>query len=229
MSYRYESNNGIPMAPSPAPGSRDLEAYPNEGFSFDYARVESYADTSFMVWDQPGQTVELAPVTREGTAHGWCTVEQGLGLTMPDIFNVNDGGKGAVVEIARDGKPLVIIQDGYLYAEGKAKMNVVDLEEYFTAEHPIIGGDWLIGRRDGGRAILLRGITSIRVELSQENMVGVANDPHTWLKGWPLRHTTVSESGLKLRSDRLRKIYPHHRDATVSQRASGIGATVLHP
>jgi hypothetical protein len=177
MSYRYESNNGIPMAPSPAPGSRDLEAYPNEGFSFDYASVESYADTSFMVWDQPGQTVELAPVTREGTAHGWCTVEQGLGLTMPDIFNVNDGGKGAVVEIARDGKPSVIIQDGYLYAEGKAKMNVVDLEEYFTAEHPIIGGDWLIGRRDGGRAILLRGITSIRVELSQENMVGVANDP----------------------------------------------------
>jgi len=211
-------NNGLPLTPGAMPG----EAYPGEGDSFLSARFECYTNTAFMVWDQPGQTVEIAPVPRRGTSYGWCTAESDF-CTVPDIFNVNGGERSSAIEISREGKPPIIIQDGHLYLLSKPNPRVVNLEEYFTPTHPVIGGDWQLSRRDGGTPLLIPNIKAIRVELSRDNehLGGFQFMPM-----WPTRHQSTGQSAIKLRSNALRQKYPHHAEQHGIANKTGIIGTL---
>ncbi len=172
-------NHNYPHSPYPTPQQEFNEwgeqlaptidlSNPGEGESFDVAKVREYAnDVMYMTWDTPGQQVELAPVPRAGTREGWCTAESEYGVMMPDLFDVNSGDRQSAVAITTALGNLLILQDGKLYAlRGSQIVAERDLREYFTAENPVIGGTWVIPRRDGGEPVQIKDIRSISIELT---------------------------------------------------------------
>lgn len=185
---------------------------PGEGESFDNTRVRGYADgTKFMIWDTPGQVVELAPVPREGTRWGWCTAEASdVGIMMPDLFDVNGGDQQAVTAIETTHGTLLVLQDGKLYAlRGNELVAERNLSEYFSSEHPVIGATWVIPRRDGGEPLQIRGIRSISVEIHRR--LEIHNDSFEFLPAYQSRSYSSGYSAIKLKSSALRQLETDRR------------------
>lgn len=190
-------NAETPMAPS--------RANPGEGQSFDAAKYKEYADGSkFMIWDQPGQIVELAPIRKESAPGRWCLAESD-DRVMPDIFGVYGGDLRSVVAIETALGNLLILQDGKLYAHRDGQLVAErNLEEYFPVDHPVIGDTWIIPRRNGGEPLQIKDIRSIGVKLTPflDGVTGAVENSTVFQN----RSVSTGRSVIKSMSDALRRL-----------------------
>ena len=189
MSEQYHPEKVVELPP----------ANPGEGESINSAQIEVYKDAAILTWNIDGQTAEIAPVSRAGTNNGWCTPE-GFCTTVPDIFNVNGGDQDSPVIIKTVAGTFIAIVQGKLYAAPpRQDKRVFDMNQYFTDANPIIGRDWRIDRRDGGRPLIVKGVSQVGVMLSSRlQSVGVP------LSRFPnQKHYSTGYSGDSIRVQQL--------------------------